>query len=609
MTWVAFRRGVTAAAVCLAVTVCLAVAAPLAAQQPGAAPDAQELHLLRGATAREAVGDLAGAEELLREALRRQPGSISAILSLERVLRKAGRAEALVPVLHDFLRHDPASVLGRLMLLRAYSSLDRVVALDSAAQDWLRAVPGSSVPVRDIAAVWRARGEPQRALAVLEQGRRQFGADAFALELGEAYADLGEYGKAVEEWDRAIGEDAYGLDAVRRDLRALPGGSDMIPTLIDRLTRSSSSPARRAAAVKLAMDGGLEDEAEHWAGKVLGGMAPAEAEAFLVDVAQDADARGLPRLSYWAYERLLAGVSAGDDIVDDAPGLHARAAELALALGDTAAAERHYGAVEAAFAPGAPQRRRAGALRIRLMASQGDAGGATKALATFRAEYPQATEVDGLAAAVGEALLRQGAVDDARKVIDGLEGPRCESLRGRLALDAGDVDAARRAFTAAADGLRGTDATAALELASLLAGLTAPAATQVAAALGARALQPDPDLVRRLGGVVGNVSEEDRPALLDYAASLADTLDPEAAARFRRAIIDDYPTSRQAAAALLGLARSLAAQPDSAASARALLERLILDHPASALVPEARRRLSRLKGEVPPGAASGGVSP
>lgn len=596
-----FRIG----AVCLALSLAMAGPGPLAAQQPDATPDARQLQLLRNASAREAMGDLAGAETLLREALRRQPALVAAILSLERVLRKEGRPEALVPPLEQFLTYDPTSVLGRLMLLRTYASLDRVAALDSAAQDWLRAVPGSDVPVRNIAAVWRARGEPRRALAVLEEGRKRFGPGSFALEFGAVYGDMGDYGRALDEWDRAIGRDAAGFDAVRADLRALPDGSAaVIPRLIDRLTRRPSSQARRAAAVRLATDAGLEDDAERWARTVLDGMQPGAATAFLVETAQGADARGLSHLAYWAYGRLLAS----GDTVDDAPALHARAAQLALALGDTAAAEQHYRAIESALAPGAPGHRRASALRIQLMAERGDTRGAAAALATFRNDYPKATETDRLAAAVGEALLRRGAAEDARRLIAGMDGPRCEVLRGRLALAAGDADSARQAFTAAANGLRGTAGTAALELASLLGELSPAAGARLAAALGTQALQPDTDAVLRLEKVAGEVPDADRPALLGYVASLGESLDPPAAVRLRRIIVDRYPNSSQAAPALLGLARALAVRPDSVARARALLERLILDHPTSALVPEARRRLSRLKGEVPPAdtASAGG---
>ncbi len=59
-----------------------------------------------------------------------------------------------------------------------------------------------------------------------------------------------------------------------------------------------------------------------------------------------------------------------------------------------------------------------------------------------------------------------------------------------------------------------------------------------------------------------------------------------------------YGTTPAGAASLLGLARVAAARGQYAAAA-ARLEELILRNPESALVPEARRELDRIRGLVP----------
>jgi TolA-binding protein len=69
----------------------------------------------------------------------------------------------------------------------------------------------------------------------------------------------------------------------------------------------------------------------------------------------------------------------------------------------------------------------------------------------------------------------------------------------------------------------------------------------------------------------------------------------------RREIVAEYPRSREAPSALLALARTVAQRPGSHDEGRLLLERLILEHPRSALVPQARRELDRLLGRVPSG--------
>jgi hypothetical protein len=84
------------------------------------------------------------------------------------------------------------------------------------------------------------------------------------------------------------------------------------------------------------------------------------------------------------------------------------------------------------------------------------------------------------------------------------------------------------------------------------------------------------------------------------AASIAERseLDVEAE-KARRIIITDYVKSPEAPAALLALARTLSQKSETMGEAREQLERLILDHPRSALVPQARQELDRLQGRVP----------
>jgi TolA-binding protein len=65
--------------------------------------------------------------------------------------------------------------------------------------------------------------------------------------------------------------------------------------------------------------------------------------------------------------------------------------------------------------------------------------------------------------------------------------------------------------------------------------------------------------------------------------------------------VETYPQSSAAPAALLSLASALVARGASIVDARLLLEKVILEYPKSALVPQARRDLDRLLGRVPGG--------
>ena len=69
----------------------------------------EENRMLREASTHEARGEYARAEATLKELLKRQPRSSSAILALERVLRADERIADLLPVLDTRLADQPAA--------------------------------------------------------------------------------------------------------------------------------------------------------------------------------------------------------------------------------------------------------------------------------------------------------------------------------------------------------------------------------------------------------------------------------------------------------------------------------------------------------------------
>ena len=69
--------------------------------------------------------------------------------------------------------------------------------------------------------------------------------------------------------------------------------------------------------------------------------------------------------------------------------------------------------------------------------------------------------------------------------------------------------------------------------------------------------------------------------------------------RMRRRIINEFAKSNEAPGALLALARGLTERGEAVEEARQYLEKLIIEHPRSALVPQARQELDRLQGRVP----------
>lgn len=557
-----------------------------------------EVELLRDAAVRESRGDLAEAETLLRRILDTRTASVPALLSLERVLRIQGRLDQLVDPVQRALADDPRSALLNQLLVRTYSALDRVEDMQSAASSWIEAVPGIEIPYREVAQLWVARGDYDQARAVLEMGRRRIDrADALALELGDLYAALDQPDLAVREWDRAVGPEAQGLTQVRRRLRALPdGGAGMLSELVELMAAEPTTPARLEAATDLAVDAGLERRARELAERVLPLLEPAERAALAIDIARRADGARLSNLAHWAYSRLL-------DLEEEQGRLLAirnRLAELALEMGDTAKAAAAYRVVEAAYEQGTPQRRQAAALRIELLAGQ-DPDGAVEALREFRRDYADAPETDRLAAAAAAGLLGVGRTDEARMLLAGVRGPQSSLLRGRLALQRGDVEASRLEYMSAAPSLEGGRATRVLTLVTLLGRVSQEGALALGQALRLQSEGAPGEALDTLMAATPALPAADRAPILEFAAALAEDMGLPADAReIRRTVLADYPHSAEAPAALLALARSLLSETGGASQARELLERLIIEYPRSALVPQARRELQRLEraGEV-----------
>lgn len=556
-----------------------------------------EIRLLREAESYERAGDLNGAERIYERVLAGRATSLSAILGLERVLHMQGRIEEILPYAERLLARDPRSPIGHQMMMRVLSRLDRVQDMEAAATAWTDAVPNRETPYREIARLWNKRGATERAIRALERGRARLGDDALAVELGALYAELGEARQAAREWNRAIGERASGVLRVSRQMASLPdGGAGVRPLLVDALMSEPTTLARRQAAARLAISGGLGARSLDIVRSVANDLPAGDLENFLVEVARRADGVRLYRVAYWGYGVLLA---IGDKATDDL-AVRNRAAELALMVGDTVGARRHYEVIERSYEVGSPMRRKATAVRIRLMVRDGAIDEARDALASFRGQYPKAPELDSVAAVLAAALLREDRVDDVEQVLEGVRGPHSSVLRAHLLVRHGEFDDARATLLRAAAELDGARATEAIGLATLLGRLSDDAGRILARGMTEAVIGRTRDGLEVLVGGADGLPPAEAAAILDYAAELADNAGLIGrAARIRRTIIAEYPDAAEVPAALLALARSEARRPGGIEEARQLLVHLVLNYADSALVPQARRELNELGRRVP----------
>jgi tetratricopeptide (TPR) repeat protein len=346
----------------------------------------------------------------------------------------------------------------------------------------------------------------------------------------------------------------------------------------------------------MAIDAGLSQRAEQIVRETAAELKGLERQSYLVEMARRADAAQLPRVAFYAYSQITpAELNAAQMLA-----IRARVAELALQIGDTVSAARGFRELEQSLAVGSPQRRQAVALRIQLIVKEGRLAEAEQDLAAFKQEFPNAAELDAVAAVLAGAYIDREDVEKAERVLSNIGGPRSNIARGRIALRRGDVADAKNALLAAAPSLQGAEATETIRLVTLLGRVSRQGGELLGKSLSKAAAGAGKEAFTMLDTGADQLPELERPAILDFAAALADRSSlPLDADRVRRRIIEQYPRSMEAPPALLALARSLTERGEAAEEARQYLEKLIVDYPRSALVPQARQELDRLQGRVP----------
>jgi tetratricopeptide (TPR) repeat protein len=222
--------------------------------------------------------------------------------------------------------------------------------------------------------------------------------------------------------------------------------------------------------------------------------------------------------------------------------------------------------------------------------------GAQRLLEEFRDDFPEAPELDELAVALAVYLEANGDEVGARTLLAGVDGPRSALERGYLHLASGDVEQGKTTLRESVAGLAPREATQVIALLELLDRLQGDASPIVTASVLAHRGSSELALVE-LERALGDVADEDRPAVLALAARIAgDGGLPERAARFRARLIQDFPRAPEVAEATLRLARFRAASAEGVEEAIQLLESLILSEPNGAIVPTARRELRTLRG-------------
>jgi tetratricopeptide (TPR) repeat protein len=531
-------------------------------------------------------GDRAAAARSYRRALREVTAGgegdrvAIALLGLERVWAELGWRDSIAPVVVEVLQFRPADPVARSIQLRTLLAMERPTDAQQAYAEWRRVAPlGDASPFREYARQLLEHGRPLGADSVLAEAEQVLGGtSALSAEAAQLHVALGRWSAAALAYRRTLDSDPYLEGAALFALQRVPTVQrDSLRQVL--LGAPVSRPARRLlAALELA-----------W---------------------------GEPRRGWMA----LAPLAADDSTVATWRdfGERAEMAESWLVARDVWQAVEEHTPAKGSMSTEARERGALAALR---------GGDPVGALQRIRAagRLPDSLARRLLPLEV-EALGALGRADEAQRLIDAAGSVLDDDLRRQLArplvagyLLRGDVARARAAV--AGTELEDDDETVgwlALYDGDLL----------VARQRLVRALAPRPEVVdalgilarvrgdggRGLGGAFLSLARRDSAQAADRFITLADSVGPGAApallalaARIRGArgepvwarIRAQHPVSPEGAEALLALARARRAAGDAAA-AIAHLETLILEHPGSALLPQARRELEGLRGQRPP---------
>jgi tetratricopeptide (TPR) repeat protein len=572
-------------------TLALLLAAPVAAQDRAA-----ETQALREAGTLEARGQARDAVLVLERLLQTHPVSPGALLALDRLMRTQGRASELLAHVDRFLAIDadePAVVYLKLKLL---AEADSSEALERVTEQWIERAPDDMDRYRQAAPLWeRAFGRP-KALELLRDGRDESGSEnALAAEIGDLLLRSGQPAEAAVEWARAVRADPEEAPQVTRRIQLMPpdARTAFVDVIVAALETPPSGVEQRLLAVQIALLGKQAERALAIAERLAPDLDRATHKAFMEELARWGETANAPEVTVWALAALRDQVTVGAETQQ----LETRIADVALASGDTAAAVVAGGRL-AAMAPfGSAERRRLVVNQMRLEVQSADPEALQESLFKFRQEFRDAPETDELAAAVSSALQRAGDLDAAEFVISDVDGPRSALERAYLLLARGDMELGAEALVTAAGGLIPARATEAIQLASLLGKVTERSRKAVAAAAVSAHNGADRPAALELETASATLPEGDRAAVLAHAARLAESAQaPDVAARIRGAIVANHPDAVETAEAALLLARWHALRPAGVPTAVKLLEELILRSPASAIIPDARRELARLRG-------------
>ncbi len=566
----------------------------------------------------EEKGELKRAAAAYREVLFRalQPGAGDgdrvdmSLLGLERVWTETGARDSILLVAQRVVLLRPADPVARGIQLRSLVGMGRDDEARSAFASWRRAAGNDGAPFREYSRLLLAAGRAQAADSVLNEASRLLGAAGMlAGEVAQLHVALGRWSAAAAAFRESLSSQPYLETAATYALQRAPSTvRDSIRTVLIA-DPVELLPRRLLSSLELTWG----EPRRGWTA-----LSPVRAD----DSTTAAWRSFGERVEYaqaWPVAR-----DAWVAVFDRAGDLEAQqhAAQAALNAGDAAGALALVARTGKPVATARPTKpgesakdaaAREATLRVRSLlpieiAALGELGRAKDAQARLEANAAQLDDAarDAMARPLVAAWLRAGDLERARAAAKATDLSEDDETEGWLALYDGDLVTARKRLVRA-DTKRG-------ELVDALGLLARTRATQ-SAGLGqaflALAQRDSATAAARFVALADSLSDA-APALLSLASRIEARLAvrsagkaptpaavPAKAMALWDRIVKQHPKSPEAPEALLASARALRDAGQTPAAIQRF-ETLLVDYPESALLPQARRDLERLRGNIPP---------
>lgn len=571
-----------------------ALATALLAPAVRAQDQGREVSPAQAALRAERQGGLDEAAQLYAAALDEIPHHVTALLGLERVMRRLGRLPAVRPYAARAVDAQPGNEMIRELEFRVVTNLGEPDSVAAVASRWMVALPDSPKPYREWAFWLARRGDLSEARRVLARGQARLGEQRLAADMGRLLVVAGEWPAAARQWRLAVSANGALLPAAGLSLERAP--SLQQEAVLRVLYEGEAQPAQWLAADLLVRWGRPE---EGWT--VLDAALPRDRAVAAAMLRRFADGTGEGRepgglrAKGYALERLAQYRSGAD-----ADRVRLEAARAFADAGEVGAARRMLDRTGIDASSESVEGAAAMAALVRVLA---ESGRLDEAEARYRDWLPRLHGDDAvqLRLVLAWARVTRGELDWAERLLAGDSSVAGLAVSGWVALYRGELAEARARFRAAGPYARTrAEITRRSAMLVLLERVSADRLPALGAALleasrgdtsaAVRGLETAASALPPLGG---------RADVLGYAGALAASATQyDAAESLLLAALAADPGGPAAPAAEYVLAEVYwdTGRPAEAAEQ---LEHLILGYPESAVVPQARRLLDRVRGQVP----------